>query len=276
VQLGGVHRHQVWVRRKPGEEERWKEKNVWKNETHLGSGTIKFWLGFCSTGVTKAYQYTEMNGKKMCEMIRTAVLLEELFQHATNELASPAVGGRALSCRSAALSIRRCLQLQLQLCAAPFRSANERRIGQSNAVHECDAHSERSVLVSLVSAVEPHWRIGLHSRARDRAAAATAKWRSADAASVSASATLPEMRGGVGSRCSAGMAAADAAGSVSQLQRLLLSSRTLEPPANERTNVHRLNTARTAAVYADAHGDLTRLAGPLSLALKETGRLRKQ
>lgn len=72
----GMHGNRVYVRRPRGERYKFAEEYVWKDESKIKSGKIKFFAGFSSKGVGELYIYTKMTGKQMIEIINKNVLGE--------------------------------------------------------------------------------------------------------------------------------------------------------------------------------------------------------
>lgn len=72
----GLTKNLVYVRRPSGKAFEMEEEYVWKNETKVKSGTIKFFGGFCSTGVSKLFYYEKMTGAQMVEIIEENIVPE--------------------------------------------------------------------------------------------------------------------------------------------------------------------------------------------------------
>jgi transposase len=73
----GMHGNRVYVRRPRGEQFKWNDKYVWKDETKIKSGKIKFFAGFSSNGVGELYFYEKaMTGGEMVRIINENILPE--------------------------------------------------------------------------------------------------------------------------------------------------------------------------------------------------------
>jgi transposase len=72
----GLHGNRIYVRRPRGDYYKWVGTYVWKDESKIKTGKLKFFAGFSSTGKTKLYFYEKMTGDQMINIINTNILPE--------------------------------------------------------------------------------------------------------------------------------------------------------------------------------------------------------
>jgi transposase len=79
----GMHANRVYVRRPRGDQFKWLDDFVWKDESKKKSGKIKFFAGFSANGVGKLYFYEKMTGAEMIRIIDENIVPEtdRLFGH---------------------------------------------------------------------------------------------------------------------------------------------------------------------------------------------------
>jgi len=70
----GLHHNKVYVRRPRGDQYKFMDEYVWKDESKKHSGTLKFFGSFSSHGIGKLYFYKKMTGKEMIKIIKKAII----------------------------------------------------------------------------------------------------------------------------------------------------------------------------------------------------------
>lgn len=72
----GLHHNRVYVRRPKGDQYKFMDEYVWKDETKIKSGTIKFFASFSSNDIGELYFYEKMTGGEMIRIIDANIVPE--------------------------------------------------------------------------------------------------------------------------------------------------------------------------------------------------------